>query len=46
MNAEEDLTESKWDKVKKIAIWIIVFFISFMLLFVLIFQPRFYNFLN
>ena len=48
MNNEE-LSESydrKKEIIKKIIIWIVVLFISLMLVFLVIFQPRFFTFLD
>jgi len=48
MNNEE-LSESynrKREIIKKIIIWIIILFITLMLILLVIFQPRFFTFLN
>jgi hypothetical protein len=50
MKMDEDETQesipTKKDLIYKIIIWFIVLFISLMLIILLIFQPRFYTFVN
>jgi len=38
--------ETKIGLIKKIIIWILVLFITIMLIVIVIFQPRFYTFIN
>jgi len=48
MDEEEnqELISTKKDLIYKIIIWFLVLFISFMLIILIIFQPRFYTFVN
>jgi hypothetical protein len=48
MNNEDinDQINSKKDLLNKFIIWIIVLYISFMLILLILFQPRFYTFID
>ena len=42
----QELIPTKKDLIYKIIIWFLVLFISFMLIILIIFQPRFYTFVS
>ena len=46
MSQESIFEEEKSSSVKKILVWLMVFVISVMLLVTIIFQPRFFTFVN
>jgi hypothetical protein len=42
----QEVDDNKIHIIKKLFVWIIVFFISIMLILLLIIQPRFFTFMN